>query len=82
MPTELEGTPVAIAGLAVAGIIAIAYSPAEPETKTLAMGALGSLAGSAGGMAFPRQVARRRGDAREWLAESPARFPPEFGGGD
>ena len=51
---ELEGTPVAIALIAVAGIIFIAYSPMSPENKRLAIMALGQLAGGAAGVAIPR----------------------------
>lgn len=79
---DLEGTPVAIAGLAVAGIVAVAYSPLQTEARVLAIGALGQLAGAAGGVAIPRGASRpRQSSPGASLADSPARFSPEFGEG-
>lgn len=77
---DIEGTPVAIAGLAVAGIVAVAYSPIKAEARILAIGALGQLAGAAGGVAIPRTGGRARPLPRkaDW-GHSPATQPPEWG---
>lgn len=76
---DLEGTPVAIAAMAVGGIVGVCYSNVEPQARMAAIQALGQLAGAAGGVAIPQMVARARRDAaRPSLADAPARFPAEF----
>lgn len=81
MNPDVEVTPVAIAGLAVAGIVAISYSPIKDEARILAIGALGQLAGAAGGVAIPRETQRKVRVSRD-LGSSPAYFAPEWGGMD
>lgn len=79
---DLEGTPVAIATLAVGGIIAVSYAPIEAQTRGMALQALGNLAGGAVGVAMPRLLSRpRQSSPGASLADSPARFPAEFGEG-
>ena len=77
---EIEGTPVAMAAMAVAGIVAVSYSPISPQARILAIGALGHLAGAAGGIAMP-QASRRRseGIAVDNWGHAPASNPPEWG---
>jgi cyanate permease len=79
---DLEGTPVAIATLAVGGMIGVCYAPIEAESRAIAMQALGQLAGGAVGVAVPRMLSRpRQSFPGASLADSPARFSPEFGEG-
>jgi cyanate permease len=79
---DLEGTPVAIATLAVGGMIGVCYAPIEAETRAMAIQALGQLAGGAAGVAMPRMLSRpRQASPGASLADSPARFSPEFGEG-
>ena len=75
---ELEGTPVAIALIAVLGIVAIAFSPMEPENKRLAIMGLGQLAGGAAGVAIPRVSQSLTLGNRRTLGNSPASHPPEW----
>lgn len=51
---SLDVTPVAIAAIAVLGIVAVSFSPLTAEAQTLAIGILGSLGGGATGVAMPR----------------------------
>ena len=74
---DIEATPVAIALIAVAGIIFIAYSPMEPENKRLAIMALGQLAGGAAGVAIPRGSRALSMGSHRTLGNVPANFPPE-----
>jgi presenilin-like A22 family membrane protease len=77
---DMEGTPVAIATLAVGGIIAVSYAPVEAQTRAMAFQALGNLAGGAVGVAMPRLWSRPRQAAPgPSLADYPASFPAEFG---
>lgn len=77
---DMEGTPVAIATLAVGGMVGICYAPIEAQTRAMAIQALGQLAGGAAGVAMPRMLARpRQTGPGPSLADSPARFPAEFG---
>ena len=79
---DIEGTPVAIAALAVGGIVAVSYAPMDAVAKGQALTALGSLAGAAGGVAIPRASVRRSPlDTVGSLANAPARFAAEFGEG-
>lgn len=79
---EFEGTPVAIATLAVGGIIAVCYAPVESQERQMAILALGQLAGGAAGVAMPRMLSRpRQVSPGATLADAPARFPPDFGEG-
>lgn len=79
---DIEGTPVAIAAMSVAGIVGVCYSNVEPQARMMAIQAMGQLAGAAGGVAIPQMVAKARRDAsRPSLGDSPARFPAEFGEG-
>ncbi len=75
---DIEATPVAIALIAVAGIIFIAYSPMEPENKRLAIMALGQLAGGAAGVAIPRGSRLPSMGSRKTLGNAPASHPPEW----
>lgn len=79
---EFEGTPVAIAALAVGGIVAVSYAPVDALARGQAISALGALAGAAGGVAMPRASGRRTPlDTVGSLANAPARFAAEFGDG-
>mgnify|MGYP007129477934 CR=1 FL=1 len=79
---ELEGTPVAIAAMAVGGIVAVSYAPIDAVARGQAISALGALAGAAGGVAMPRASGRRTPlDTVGSLANAPARFAAEFGEG-
>lgn len=80
---EFEGTPVAIAAMAVGGIVAVVYSPIDNNGKMLAVSALGQLAGGASGMATPKGDRRRLAPVEplQSLANAPARFAAEFGEG-
>lgn len=86
---DIEGTPVAIAALAVTGIVAVSYAPMDAVARGQAISALGALAGAAGGVAIPRASGRsNRIRALDTvaslasLANAPARFAPDFGEGD
>lgn len=74
---EIQATPVAIAAIAVAGIVAIAYSPLEGDTRILAIATLGQLAGAAGGVAIPRGGSGAIATSRPW-GDAPASNPPEW----
>jgi hypothetical protein len=79
---EFEGTPVAIAAMAVGGIVAVSYAPVDAVARGQAISALGALAGAAGGVAMPRARGRRTPlDTVGSLANAPARFAAEFGEG-
>jgi hypothetical protein len=79
---EFEGTPVAIAAMAVGGIVAVSYAPIDAVARGQAISALGALAGAAGGVAIPRASGRRTPiDTVGSLANAPARFAAEFGEG-
>lgn len=76
---DLEGTPVAIAGMSVLGIVAVCHAGIEPQARMMAIQALGQLAGAAGGVAIPQMVARARREAiRPSLGDAPARSPMEW----
>jgi len=78
----IEGTPVAIAAMAVGGIVAVSYAPIDAVARGQAISALGALAGAAGGVAIPRASGRRNPlDTAGSLANAPARFAAEFGEG-
>lgn len=79
---ELEGTPVAIALIAVLGICVVAFSPMTPENKRLAIMALAQLAGGAAGVAMPRGNRSFNDAPMRNLGNSPASNPPEWGGRD
>jgi hypothetical protein len=79
---DIEGTPVAIAAIAVGGIVAVSYAPMDAVARGQAISALGALAGAAGGVAIPRASVRRNPlDTVGSLANAPARFAAEFGEG-
>jgi len=79
---DIEGTPVAIAAMAVGGIVAVSYAPIDAVARGQAISALGALAGAAGGVAIPRASVRRNPlDTVGSLANAPARFAAEFGEG-
>lgn len=76
---DIEGTPVAIAAMSVAGIVGVCYSNVEPQARMMAIQAMGQLAGAAGGVAIPQMVAkaRRRTVDPVW-ADKPGRMPVEW----
>lgn len=53
MVVLMDKTAVALGGFSALGIVAVAFSPTDPETKALAFAALGPLGGAAGGMVMP-----------------------------
>lgn len=76
---EIEATPVAIAAMAVSGIVGVCFSKVEPQARMMAIQALGQLAGAAGGVAIPQMVAKARRQAGgSSLANAPARHGAEF----